>query len=69
MLDIQFPAPNSISNLTDIEQAKILFRVANAQFKKALEFYTLEKGYLKEHIEIKQDMSKLYKYLALMEAD
>ena len=53
MLDIQFPASNSISNLTDIEQAKILFRVANAQFKKALEFYTLEKGYLKEHIEIK----------------
>jgi hypothetical protein len=34
---------------------------------KALDFYTIDKG--KEHILIKQDISKLYRYLTLLETD
>jgi len=64
MLDVQFPT--TIGNISDIEQAKILFRLANSQYKKALEYYDNESL---EHIEIKQDMSRLYKYLVVMEED
>jgi hypothetical protein len=29
-----------------VEQAKILFRLANTQYRKALEYFTLEKNFL-----------------------
>ena len=67
--DLHFPTDKTICDLHDIEQAKILFRLANAQYKKAQEFYTIEKGYMGEQVGIKQDISKLYKFLAVMEAD
>lgn len=67
-LEIKFPTPNQICDLNDVEQAKILFRLANTQYRKALEYYNLE-NYLPEHVSIKQDISKLYRFLALMETD
>eukprot|EP00347_Sterkiella_histriomuscorum_P007379 403349164 len=60
---LKFP---NISDLNDIEQAKLLFRLANTQFKKALDYFLLD-GYVTEHIQMKQDLSKLYKYLGMMD--
>ena len=34
-----------------------------------LEYYSLEKGFVSEHIQLKQDVSKLYRYLTLLEKD
>lgn len=67
-LEIKFPTSKQICDLNDVEQAKILFRLANTQYRKALEYFNLEK-YLAENISIKQDISKLYRFLALMETD
>ena len=41
-LEIKFPTDKQISNLIDVEQAKILFRLANTQYRKAIEYFTLE---------------------------
>ena len=46
-LNIVWP---KIEDVRNVEQAKILFRLANTQFKKALEFYLMD-GYVTEHIE------------------
>jgi tetratricopeptide (TPR) repeat protein len=64
-LNIVWP---KIEDITEIEQAKILFRLANTQFKKALEFYTLD-GYVTDHIQICENISQLYKYLIQFEPD
>lgn len=69
---VEFPELNlkmsEIKDINDIEQAKLLFRLANTQFKKAIDFFLLD-GFVTEHVQLKQDMSKLYKYLALAESD
>lgn len=40
-----------IKDIENIEEAKLLFRLANTQFMKALEIYVLD-GYVTEHFEI-----------------
>lgn len=57
-----------IEDIRDIEQAKLLFRLGNTQFKKALEYYVLE-GFVSEHINISRDVSQLYKNLSFFETD
>lgn len=47
-LDMQWP---EIKNMEGMDDAKTLFRLANTQFKKALEFYILD-GYVTEHVQI-----------------
>jgi hypothetical protein len=43
---IEFPTLNLkwpvITDITDIEQAKFLFRLGNTQFKKSLDFFVLD---------------------------
>ncbi len=51
-LEIKFPTSKQICDLHDVEQAKILFRLANTQYRKALEYFSMEK-YLSEHVSIK----------------
>ena len=51
-----------------MEQAKLLFRLSNTQFKKSLEHFVLD-GYVTEHVQMRQDMSKLYRFLAMMEPE
>ena len=48
-LSIKFP---TVTDVNDIEQAKLLFRLANTQFKKALDYFLLD-GYVTEHIQMK----------------
>lgn len=62
-LSLKFP---EIKDINDIEQAKLLFRLSNTQFKKSLDFYVLD-GFVTEHIQMKQDLSKLYKNLSMIE--
>ena len=57
-----------IKDVVNIDQAKSLFRLANTQFKKALNFYNI-KEYTYEHIQICQNISQLYKYLISFEFD
>ena len=57
-LPVKFPA--SIPDFKDIDDAKSLFRLANTQFKRALDYFVLD-GYVTEHVQMKQDLSKLYK--------
>lgn len=57
-----------IEDIRDIEQAKLLFRLANTQFKKAFEYYVLD-GFVSEHIAISREISQLYKYLTFFETD
>jgi hypothetical protein len=64
-LNISWP---KIEDVKDIEQAKLLFRLSNTQFKKALNFYVLD-GYVTEHININKFISQLYKYLTFFETD
>lgn len=64
-LNLKFP---DIKDINDIEQAKLLFRLANTQFKKAMDYFVLD-GFVTEHVQLKQDLSKLYKYLAMVEPD
>ncbi len=64
-LFIKFP---KITDVNDIEQAKLLFRLANTQFKKAMDYFVLD-GYVTEHVQLRQDVSKLYKQLAFMESN
>lgn len=44
--------PEEIKDLKTIEQATLLFRLANTQFKKALDFFVLD-GYVTEHVQLK----------------
>jgi hypothetical protein len=64
-LNISWP---KIEDVKDIEQAKLLFRLANTQFKKALGYYVLD-GYVTDHINITKFISQLYKYLTFYETD
>jgi hypothetical protein len=50
----------SIKDFKDIEDAKSLFRLANTQFKRALDYFKLD-GRVTEHVQMQQDVSKLYK--------
>ena len=64
-LNIVWP---QIKDVVNIEQAKSLFRLANTQFKKALNFYNIN-DYIFEHIQICQSISQLYKNLLSFEFD
>ena len=64
-LNLKWPC---ITDVSDIEQAKFLFRLGNTQFKKALEFYVID-GYVTDHSRIKKDVSDLYKYITMLETD
>jgi hypothetical protein len=57
-----------IEDVKDIEQAKLLFRLSNTQYKKCLEYYKLD-GYVTEHINATRDLSQLYRYLTFFETD
>ena len=57
-----------IKDVTNIEQAKSLFRLANTQFKKALSYYKIE-THVVENIQICQNISQLYKLLISFEVD
>jgi uncharacterized protein YdaL len=46
--DLSLKMPE-IKDINDIEQAKLLFRLANTQFKKAMDFYVLD-GFVTEHL-------------------
>jgi hypothetical protein len=46
---MNWPVINGVSNLND---AKTFFRLANTQFKKALDFYLLD-GFVTENVTIK----------------
>ena len=64
-LNIVWP---QIKDVVNIEQAKSLFRLANTQFKKALNFYNIQ-NFTIEHIKICQNISLLYKFLVSFEPD
>jgi hypothetical protein len=64
-LNIVWP---QIKDVVNIEEAKSLFRIANTQFKKALNLYNIE-NYPLEYIQICQNISQLYKYLISFEFD
>jgi tetratricopeptide (TPR) repeat protein len=64
-LNIVWP---QIKDVINIEQAKSLFRLANTQFKKALNLYNIE-NYPFEYIQICQNISLLYKFLISFEFD
>lgn len=64
-LNIVWP---KIEDVRDIDQAKLLFRLSNTQYKKALEYYVLD-GFVTENINICKDISQLYKYLIFFETD
>lgn len=55
-----------ISNVKSIDDAKTLFRLANTQFKRALEVYVLD-GFVTENVVMKQSMSQLYRHLIQLE--
>lgn len=57
-----------IPDLNDLEQAKLLFRLANTQYKKAMDYFVLD-GFVTENVQMRQEMSKLYKYLAMMDPE
>ena len=51
-----------------IEEAKTMFRLANTQYKRALERFVLD-GFVTENVTIKQGMSQMYRALAKIEQD
>ena len=51
-----------------MDDAKLLFKLGNTQFKKALDHYVLD-GCVTEHSRIKWEISELYKYLIMLETD
>merc|ERR1719198_1151116 len=55
-----------ITQVAGLDDAKTLFRLANTQFKRALEFYVLD-GFVTENVLIKQGMSQLYRHLIQLE--
>ena len=64
-LDMKWP---EITQCSSIDDAKTLFRLANTQFKRALERFVLD-GFVTEHVTIKQGMSQLYRALTKLETD
>ena len=64
-LEMNWP---EIKQTKDLSDAKTLFRLANTQFKKALEYYQLD-GFVTEHVQIKQGISMCYKLLIKIEPD
>lgn len=50
----------------DLESAKNMFRLAMAHFNKAFEYFVID-GYVTEHVEMKKDVSNLYKTLCFFE--
>lgn len=69
---VEFPtlAQNwpEVTNMNGLEDAKKLFRLANTQFKKALDVYPLD-GFVTEHVTTKQAISQCYKFLSKIEPD
>jgi KIF-binding protein len=57
-----------VNQMNGLEDAKLLFRFANTQFRKALKFYVLD-GYVTDHVKIIQQISTLLKFLAFFEND
>jgi hypothetical protein len=57
-----------VKDLTGLDDAKTLFRLANTQFKKAMEFHVLE-GFVTENVTSKQAISQCYRHLTRLEAD
>ena len=45
-----------VKDMNGLEEAKTFFRLANTQFKRALEFYLLD-GFVTEHVTSKQSIS------------
>jgi hypothetical protein len=64
-LNIVWP---KVEDIRDIDQAKLLFRLSNTQYKKTLDYYVLD-GFVSEHINIIRDLSQLYKNLTFFETD
>ena len=64
-LEVPFP---SYTPPLDLEAAKNTFKMSNYHFNEALKFFLIE-GYVTEHIEMKRDISTLYRYLAYFEQD
>lgn len=56
----------SLNPPQDLNSAKDLFKQAFSHLKTALEFFVID-GYVTEHIELKRDMSGLYKHLCVFE--
>ena len=69
---VDFPSLNlnwpTIEDLCSLGDAKSLFRLANTQFKKAMDFYVLD-GFVTEHVTAKQAISQCYKFLCKVELD
>ncbi|CAG9318986.1 unnamed protein product [Blepharisma stoltei] len=64
-LNIPFPR---IEPPLNIDSAKELFKLANTSFKHALDYFVID-GYVTEHIEMKRDISSLYRLLSYFEMD
>ncbi len=60
---VKFPPSVILDSFKDIEDAKQIFRLANTQFKRSLDFFKLD-GYVTEHVQMQQDVSRLYKHLS-----
>ena len=65
-MNIKWP---KIEDVRDIEQAKMIFRLSNTQFKKALEYFENIEKYPSENIQVNRDLSNLYKYLTFFETE
>lgn len=57
---------SSLAPPQDLNSAKELFKQTFNHLKVALEFFVID-GYVTEHIELKRDMSSLYKHLCVFE--
>eukprot|EP00831_Metopus_contortus_P004995 TRINITY_DN11869_c0_g1_i1.p1 TRINITY_DN11869_c0_g1~~TRINITY_DN11869_c0_g1_i1.p1 ORF type:complete len:225 (-),score=46.48 TRINITY_DN11869_c0_g1_i1:106-780(-) len=64
-LGISWPIIEDVSGL---EKAKEFFRLANTQYKKALDYFVLD-GYVTQHIGLRKEIAELYKTLAAIEPD
>lgn len=64
-LKMNWPEVKSIKSEDD---AKTLFRLANTQYKRALDYFVLD-GFVTENVLIKQGQSALYKHLCKIEKD
>ena len=49
-LSVKFPL--KVEDFKSIEDAKTLFRLANTQFKRSLDYFVLD-GYVTEHVQMK----------------
>eukprot|EP00826_Nyctotherus_ovalis_P049108 TRINITY_DN5873_c0_g1_i1.p1 TRINITY_DN5873_c0_g1~~TRINITY_DN5873_c0_g1_i1.p1 ORF type:complete len:304 (-),score=89.53 TRINITY_DN5873_c0_g1_i1:53-964(-) len=57
-----------VGDIKDLEGAKEFFRLANTQYKKAIEFFVLD-GYVTQHIELRRSISELYRSLSSIEPE